>query len=61
MMSMDNRSVILSPDATLDVKVAQFSLKRVRLERSNFIRALTTKLYWGEDRRNADTAPSGRE
>lgn len=52
MMSMDNRSVILSPDATLDVKVAQFSLKRVRLDNSGFIKALTTKLFWGEDIRN---------
>jgi hypothetical protein len=58
---MDNRTVRLAPSSVLSVGVAQFSLKRVRLERSNFIRALTTKLYWGEDRRNADTAPSGRE
>jgi hypothetical protein len=32
--------------------VAQFSLKRVRLEKSSFIKALTTKLFWGEDIRN---------
>ena len=51
-MSMDNRSVRLSSDATLEVKVAQFSLKRVRLEKSSFIKALTTKLFWGEDIRN---------
>lgn len=51
-MSMDNRNVRLSPDARLEVKVAQFSLKRVRLEKSSFIKALTTKLFWGEDIRN---------
>ena len=51
-MSMDNRNVRLSADATLEVKVAQFSLKRVRLEKSSFIKALTTKLFWGEDIRN---------
>ncbi len=51
-MSMDNRNVRLSSDATLEVKVAQFSLKRVRLEESSFIKALTTKLFWGEDIRN---------
>ena len=51
-MSMDNRNVRLSSDATLEVKVAQFSLKRVRLEKSSFIKALTTKLFWGEDIRN---------
>lgn len=52
MMSMDNRSVIISPEARLEVEVAQFSLKRVRLENSGFIKALTTKLFWGEDIRN---------
>ena len=51
-MSMDNRNVRLSSDAVLEVKVAQFSLKRVRLEKSSFIKALTTKLFWGEDIRN---------
>lgn len=52
MCTMDNRNLILSPSAILHVKVAQFSLKRVRLEKSNFIKALTTKLFWGEDVRN---------
>ena len=51
-MSMDNRNLVLSSDAVIDVKVAQFSLKRVRLEKSSFIKALTTKLFWGEDIRN---------
>jgi NAD+ kinase len=52
MCSMDNRNLILSPSAILTVKVAQFSLKRVRLAKSNFVKALTTKLFWGEDVRN---------
>ena len=51
-MSMDNRNLLLSSSATVDVMVAQFSLKRVRLEKSSFIKALTTKLFWGEDIRN---------
>jgi NAD+ kinase len=51
-MSMDNRSLIVKPDATICVEVAQFSLKKVRLEKSNFFKALTTKLFWGEDIRN---------
>jgi NAD+ kinase len=50
--SADNRSVILEEGASLSVTVAQFSLKRVRLNRSNFINALTQKLFWGEDVRN---------
>lgn len=30
-----------------------FSLKRVRLKNTSFIKALTTKLFWGEDIRNS--------
>ena len=51
-MSMDNRSLDMSPDWTLDVSMAQFSLKRIRLAKSNFVKALTSKLFWGEDIRN---------
>lgn len=50
--STDNRSMMLKSGDTLYVKMAQFSLKRVRLNRSDFINALTQKLYWGEDIRN---------
>ena len=51
-LTMDNRRVELSPGTAISVKVAQFSLKRVRLEKSDFIHALTGKLFWGEDMRN---------
>ena len=50
--SSDNRSLLLDSGSELLVSVAQFSLKRVRLNRSNFINALTQKLFWGEDVRN---------
>ena len=50
--SADNRSVRMNPGTQLSVSLAQFSLKRVRLKRSNFINALTEKLFWGEDVRN---------
>lgn len=53
MLSMDNRNHLVTPEATLEVKVAQFSLKRVRLKNTSFIKALTTKLFWGEDIRNS--------
>lgn len=52
LLSMDNRGATLAPDASLSIGVAQFSLKRVRLGKSNFFKALTTKLFWGEDIRN---------
>lgn len=53
MLSMDNRNHLVSPSVSLEVMVAQFSLKRVRLKNTSFIKALTTKLFWGEDIRNS--------
>ena len=53
-LSMDNREALLSPSSSLAIEVAQFSLKRVRLEKSSFFKALTTKLFWGEDIRNGE-------
>ena len=52
MVTMDNRNFVLPNTARLSVSVAQFSLNRIRLEKSTFIRALESKLYWGEDVRN---------
>ncbi len=48
----DNRTSSVPADSEIRISVAQFSLKRVRLNRSNFIDALTEKLFWGEDIRN---------
>lgn len=48
----DNINKELSADAQIHVSVAQFSLRRVRLNKSDFINALTEKLFWGEDVRN---------
>ena len=52
MVTMDNRNIVLPVSDALSVSVAQFSLKRIRLDRSNFIQALKSKLFWGEDVRN---------
>ena len=52
-MSMDNRYVDIEPDWTVQIAMAQFSLKRIRLAKSNFVKALTGKLFWGEDIRNS--------
>lgn len=48
----DNMTLELPEDATIKVSLARFSLKRVRLNKSDFINALTEKLFWGEDVRN---------
>ena len=50
--SADNRTSEVSEDTSVGISMAQFSLKRVRLDKSNFIQALVEKLYWGEDVRN---------
>ena len=50
--SSDNRTFDVPESTKIVVKMAQFSLKHVRLNKSNFIQALTDKLYWGEDVRN---------
>lgn len=54
-LTMDNRTLTVDDSTSIDVCVAQFSLKRVRLPKSSFVKALTSKLFWGEDiRNNAD-------
>ena len=51
---MDNQTVEIDPAWTINVSVAQFSLKRIRLAKSEFVKALTSKLFWGEDIRNTE-------
>lgn len=51
-LSVDNSLQKISADSSVLVEVAQFSLKRVCLDNSNFIKALSEKLFWGEDKRN---------
>lgn len=48
----DNITKELPEGCSITVSVAHFSLKRVRLYNSDFINALTEKLFWGEDVRN---------
>ena len=51
-LTADNSTEVIDDKAHIDISVAQFSLKRVRLGKSNFIGALRSKLFWGEDVRN---------
>ena len=53
MLSADNRSAAVPSGGEFTVSLAQFSLKRVRLGGSSFVKALTSKLYWGGDVRNS--------
>ena len=50
--TLDNRTVEVPSETEISVSLARFSLKRVRFNNSDFINALTEKLYWGEDVRN---------
>ena len=50
--TVDNRTVELPSETEITVSLARFSLRRVRFNNSDFINALTEKLYWGEDVRN---------
>ena len=51
-MTMDNTVMEVDPEWSIHVEMAQFSLKRVKLPKSEFVTALTSRLFWGEDRRN---------
>lgn len=51
-LTMDNRTLEIDPSLSISVSMAQFSLKRIRLPKSKFVKALTSKLFWGEDIRN---------
>lgn len=53
-LTMDNRTIEIDSSTAISVSMAQFSLKRVRLPESNFVKALVSKLFWGEDIRNND-------
>lgn len=50
--SADSRTCVVPEDVFIEISMAQFSLKRVKLDKSSFIQALIEKLYWGEDVRN---------
>ncbi|MBR4686690.1 MAG: NAD(+)/NADH kinase [Bacteroidales bacterium] len=52
LLSTDNQTMEIVQDWTIHVEMAQFSLKRIRLAESGFVRALTSRLFWGEDMRN---------
>ena len=52
MLTLDNRTVEIGPSFSIRISKAPFPLVRVRLNRSNFIDALVSKLFWGEDIRN---------
>ena len=53
-LSMDNRSVEVDNDVLVEVQAAPLPLRRIRPDTSNFIEALRSRLFWGQDVRNGN-------
>lgn len=52
MLALDNRSYVIPQGVKVDISAAPFRLKRVCVGKSNFIDALRSRLFWGQDVRN---------
>ena len=51
-LAADSRAVSIPCGETLSIKRGEFPLKCISFGGNNFIKALTSKLFWGEDKRN---------
>ena len=51
-LTLDNRSYIIPQGMSVAISEAPFRLKRVSIGKSNFIDALRSRLFWGQDVRN---------
>ena len=51
-LSQDNRSYVIPCGTVVQVGTAPFPLRRVSLGKSNFIDALKSRFFWGQDVRN---------
>ena len=51
-LSHDNNSLLIPVCSSVSVSLSSRVLRRVCLDSSNFINALSEKLFWGEDKRN---------
>jgi len=52
LLTLDNRSCELPSETKVSLARGRYGLRYVSLSNDNFIHALQTKLFWGEDRRN---------
>lgn len=55
LLTADNRTVEACAGMRVEISSAGFPLKKVRIGSQDFIDALTSKLFWGEDMRNSTT------
>jgi NAD+ kinase len=56
-MNLDSRSVTIDGQTCVTVKRADFRVKMVQLEGSDFLNTLRTKLSWGLDLRSGPSKP----
>lgn len=54
LLTLDNRPCEIPSETTVSIVRGRYGLRYVSLSDDNFIHALQTKLFWGEDRRNAN-------
>jgi len=54
LLTLDNRACEIPSGTTVSLARGRYGLRYVSLSDDNFIHALQTKLFWGEDRRNAN-------
>jgi NAD+ kinase len=54
LLTLDNRSCELASGTKVILSRGRYGLRYVSLSDQNFINALQTKLFWGEDRRNTN-------
>jgi len=52
-LTLDNRVCTIPDSISLEVRLAPFKLKTVRLGKPNFIDALRSRFFWGQDVRNS--------
>jgi len=52
LVSLDSRIATLENNTTITIKIADFKIKMIELQKESFLRTLRKKLLWGEDKRN---------
>lgn len=54
LFSLDNTTCTIPAGSKIRVSTADVKLKRIRMEKSDFINALRSRLLWGQDVRNSE-------
>ena len=52
-LTLDNRSIVIPSGTKISVRKGEYGFKYVSFSDNNFLKALETKLLWGQDKRNS--------